>query len=158
MEVRIQLDHSQINYTEITNRILEQIENLTYDDIVKRYSIDDEKIERIVLSKLNAELSEYLVKNTWSSDKGITKIDDISKEYLQSKLYPMIDEVLKEIGKEKIINITVNMIPYVLLMNLNNKIIEYNASKELETMVIRETFDNLKAVLETRGIYDEFRY
>lgn len=157
MEVRIQLDHTQINYTEITNKILEQIENLTYDDIVRRYSIDDEKIEHIVLSKLNAELSEYLVRNTWSTNKGITKIDNISKEYLQSKLYPMIDEILKEIGKEKIINIIVNMIPYVLLMNIDNKIIEYNVSNKLNQMVINQTFNNLKTVLETRGIYDEFR-
>ena len=115
------------------------------------------KIEHIVLSKLNAELSEYLVRNTWSTNKGITKIDNISKEYLQSKLYPMIDEILKEIGKEKIINIIVNMIPYVLLMNIDNKIIEYNVSNKLNQMVINQTFNNLKTVLETRGIYDEFR-
>lgn len=115
------------------------------------------KIEHIVLSKLNAELSEYLVRNTWSTNKGITKIDNISKEYLQSKLYPMIDEILKEIGKEKIINIIVNMIPYVLLMNIDNKIIEYNVSNKLNQMVINQTFKNLKTVLETRGIYDEFR-
>ena len=157
VEVRIQLDHSQINYTEITNKILEQIENLTYDDIVKRYSIDDGKIEQMVLSKLNNELSNYLIKNTWSTNTGITKIDEVSKEYLQSKLYPMIDKILEEIGSEKIINIIVNIIPYVLLMNLNNKIIDYTVTEEIEKVALNQTFENLKNILETRGIYDEFR-
>lgn len=157
MEVRIQLDHTQVDYAEINRKILEKIEDLTYDDIVKRYSINDAEIERMVLSKLNNELSGYLIRNNWSSDQGITKIRDVSYTYLQSKLHPMIDKVIKEIGSEKILEIILNYLPHIIWNYMTEKMETYNASQMSKDCMIQTTFNNIKAILESRGIYEEFR-
>ena len=157
MEVKIQLDHDQIDYNKINEKILEKIEELTYDDIVKRYSINDDQIERIVLSKLNNELSGYLIRNNWSSDQGITKIREVSVGYLQSNLHPMINKVLKEIGDEKILEIILAYLPNIIWNYMTDKMESYNLNQTAKDSMINATFNNLKSILESRGIHEEFR-
>ena len=157
MEVRIQLDHAQLDYTEINKKILEKIEELTYDDIVKRYSINDDQIERMVLSKLNNELSTYLIRHTWSYDQGNTKIREVSTNYLESKLHPMINKIIEEIGDEKIIEIILTFLPQIIWNYINNKMVDYSISEMTRNDMVKQSFDNLKAILESRGIYEDFR-
>lgn len=122
MKVEIDIDMSKIDYGSINKQIKEKLENMTPEDIFKKYYYTDEDIREYISNKLDKSSKDYMVNQGWfNSCEAKSKITKMTTDIAKEKLTPIVEEYFKD---EKEISKLVNeLFPKIFVSVLYDKVV-----------------------------------
>lgn len=122
MKVEIDIDMSKIDYNSINKQIKEKLENMTPEDIFKKYYYTDEDISKYISDKLDRDSKNYMVSQGWFSDsEAKSRITNMTTDIVKEKLTPIVEEYFKD---EKEISKLVNeLFPKIFVNVLYDKVV-----------------------------------
>lgn len=120
MKVEIDIDMSKIDYDSINKQIKEKLENMTPEDIFKKYYYTDEDIREYISNKLDESSKDYMVNQGWfSSYEAKSKITEMTTDIVKEKLTPIVEEYFK--NEEEISKLVNELFPKIFVNVLYDK-------------------------------------
>lgn len=122
MKVEIDIDMSKIDYDSINKQIKEKLDNMTSEDIFKRYYYTDEDIAKYISNKLDESSKDYMVNQGWlnNSYEAKSKITEMTTNIVKEKLIPIVEEYFED--EEEISKLVNELFPKIFVNVLYNKI------------------------------------
>lgn len=124
MKVEIDIDMSKIDYGSINKQIKEKLNNMTPEDIFKKYYYTDEDIREYISNKLDKSSKDYMVNQGWfsSSYEAKSKITEMTTDIVKEKLTPIVEEYFKD--EEKISKLVNELFPKIFVNVLYDKAVD----------------------------------
>lgn len=139
MKVEIDIDISKIDYDSINKQIKEKLENMTPEDIFRRYYYTDEDISKYISDKLDRDSKDYMVSQRWFSDsEAKSRITNMTTDIVKEKLTPIVEEYFKD---EKEISRLINeLFPKIFVNVLYDKAVSSIYTQEGKNRYSTESF------------------
>ena len=123
MKVEIDIDMSKIDYDSINKQIKEKLENMTPEDIFKKYYYTDEDIREYISNKLDESSKDYMVKQGWfTNSEAQSKITKMTTDIVKEKLTPIVEEYFK--NEEEISKLVNELFPKIFVNVLYDKAVD----------------------------------
>ena len=152
MELKIDIDTSQIDYAKINEAILSKIDDNFIRKLITTSYSSNETIESEVKDILTTEIAQYLSDGNckWISNPNIeSKTKHLSNEYLTERVKEMVQKVLNDIGQDNIEKIIVDMLPTIVWKFVFDRFT--NNAYEMQTMTIERARADIFNILRGRG-------
>lgn len=123
MKVEIDIDMSKIDYNSINKQIREKLENMTPEDIFKKYYYTDEDIREYISNKLDESSKDYMVNQGWfnSNHEAKSRITKMTTDIVKEKLTPIVEEYFK--NEEEISKLVNELFPKIFVNVLYDKVV-----------------------------------
>lgn len=129
MKVEIDIDMSKIDYDSINKQIKEKLENMTPEDIFRKYYYTDEDISKYISDKLDRESKNYMVSQGWFSDsEAKSRITNMTTDIVKEKLIPIVEEYFKD--EEEISKLVNELFPKIFVNVLYDKAVNSICTQE----------------------------